>query len=514
MNQTNASEEPLPVPVIEHQPVSIPDRGTSHAGRSILRWLFSFPAMLCALLAALTVLTVQERFNDPDLWWHLRLGETIWRTHSIPHTDWFSFTTHGHAWIPHEWLAQLTIYAAWRFGGYTGLMLWLCVVPSLLFILLYVLCALYSGNAKVSLLGGMMGWFFGSVGLAIRPLVIGHLLLVLELLAIHLARTRNPRWLLALPPIFAVWVNCHGSYVVGLMVLGVLWVCSFFDVSAGALVCRSWTAGQRRWLTWSGILCLGALLLNPIGVRLLAFPFDVFVNQTNSLTFVSEWHSLDLNDGRAIGLFVVAGIVFLMALFRRGEFRLEELILLALGFGMAVRHERMLFVFGLLAAPVVSRILGNAWERYDPRRDLRVANAIFMSAAIAVAISVFPNTRQLREQVIKTSPVRAVDFIRRSGLAGPMLNDYDFGGYLIWALPEQKVFIDGRADVYDWTGVFGEMARWALVQEDPNLLLNKYAINWCLLRKTAPMAQVLPLLHGWKNVYSDDLAVIFVREKR
>jgi len=285
-------------------------------------------------------------------------------------------------------------------------------------------------------------------------------------------------------------------------------------VSAGALVCRSWTAGQRRWLTWSGILCLGALLLNPIGVRLLAFPFDVFVNQTNSLTFVSEWHSLDLNDGRAIGLFVVAGIVFLMALFRRGEFRLEELILLALGFGMAVRHERMLFVFGLLAAPVVSRILGNAWERYDPRRDLRVANAIFMSAAIAVAISVFPNTRQLREQVIKTSPVRAVDFIRRSGLAGPMLNDYDFGGYLIWALPEQKVFIDGRADVYDWTGVFGEMARWALVQEDPNLLLNKYAINWCLLRKTAPMAQVLPLLHGWKNVYSDDLAVIFVREKR
>ena len=469
--------------------------------------------MLCALLAALTVLTVQERFNDPDLWWHLRLGETIWRTHSIPHTDWFSFTTHGHAWIPHEWLAQFSIYAAFRFGGYTGLMLWLCVVPSLLFILLYALCSLYSGNAKVSLLGGMTGWFFGSVGLAIRPLVIGHLLLVLELLAIHMARTRNPRWFLALPPIFAVWVNCHGSYVVGLMVLVVLWICSFFDLSAGSLVCRSWTAGQRRWLTWSGILCGAALLLNPVGIRLLAYPFDVFLHQSNSMQYVAEWQPLNPNDGRALGVFAVAGFVFLMALFRRGEFRLEELILLALGFGMALRHQRMLFVFGILAAPVISRMLANAWERYDARRDLRVANAIFMLAAVGAIFWAFPSARQMQAQVAKTSPVQAVNFIRRTGLVGPMLNDYNFGGYLMWALPEQKVFIDGRADVYDWTGIFSEMARWSLVQEDPNLMLNKYGIRYCLLQKNEPAAKVMPLLRGWSRVYTDDLAVIFVRNK-
>src|SRR5580700_8521210 len=100
--------------------------------RSILDLVSSYPEMVAATLVVLAVLTVRSRFNEPDLWWHLKTGEIIWNTHSIPRTDLFSFTTNNHAWIAHEWLSQVTIYGAWRFGGYTGLMLWLCVFSSLL----------------------------------------------------------------------------------------------------------------------------------------------------------------------------------------------------------------------------------------------------------------------------------------------------------------------------------------------------------------------------------------------
>jgi len=393
-------------------------------------------------------------------------------------------------------------------------MLWLCVLPSLLFVLLYALCSLYSGNAKVSLLGGLTGWLFGTVGLAIRPLVIGHLLLVVELLLIHLARTRGRRWLLALPPLFAVWVNCHGSYVLGLGVLGIFWICSFFDLRAGSLVCEAWRREDRRLLGVTCFLCAGALLLNPVGIRLLIYPFDVFVNQSGSMAFVSEWRPLDLEDGRAAGLFAVAGVVFLLALLRRGELRLEELLLLTVGVGMAIRHQRMLFVFGILAAPILSRLLAGFWERYDPRRDHRAANGVLILAVFAVICAAFPDHENIERQVAKASPGQAVEFIRRTALQGPMLNEYGFGGFLIWALPEQKVFIDGRGDIYDWTGVFGEAARWAMIEENPMLLLDKYKINFCLLRRTAPMAQVLPFLPGWKKAYSDDLAVIFVRSDK
>src|SRR5215469_10119065 len=141
--------------------------GFFHAASRALGWAASFPALLSAALAVLAVLTVRSRFSDPDMWWHLKLGEMIARTHAIPRTDPFAFTTHGHAWTAHEWLAQLSIYGAWRVGDYPGLMLWLCGLASLLFVALYALCSIYSGNAKVALVGGLTGWFFGTVGLAV-----------------------------------------------------------------------------------------------------------------------------------------------------------------------------------------------------------------------------------------------------------------------------------------------------------------------------------------------------------
>jgi hypothetical protein len=92
-----------------------------------------------------------------------------------------------------------------------------------------------------------------------------------------------------------------------------------------------------------------------------------------------------------------------------------------------------------------------------------------------------------------------------------MLNTFGDGGYLIWALPEHPVFVDGRADVFEWTGVLSEFGRWATLQSDPNTLLDKYHVQFCLLERDSPMAYVLPLLRNWKEVYSDSSSVIFVR---
>src|SRR5229473_381856 len=120
---------------LDSEVISVPAGAVAQTRkRSLLDLAFSFPVMVAATLVVVTVLTVGSRFNDPDLWWHLKTGEIIWNTHSIPRTDLFSFTTNNHAWTAHEWLSQVTIYGAWRLGGNAGLMLWLCVSSSLLFI--------------------------------------------------------------------------------------------------------------------------------------------------------------------------------------------------------------------------------------------------------------------------------------------------------------------------------------------------------------------------------------------
>ena len=92
-----------------------------------------------------------------------------------------------------------------------------------------------------------------------------------------------------------------------------------------------------------------------------------------------------------------------------------------------------------------------------------------------------------------------------------MLNDYLFGGYLIWALPEQKVFIDGRADIFEWTGVLRDYGAWILLQNDPKGMLDKYRIDYCLLRSNASMTRVMRYIPGWKAVYEDGQAVVFVK---
>jgi hypothetical protein len=491
--------------------VAAPETEQSRA--SVFRRVFSMPVFLGALLIVLAVLSVRDRFNDPDMWWHLKMGEIIWSTHSIPTTDLFSYTTHHHAWVPHEWLSQVLIYAAYRWGGYNGLMLWLCFFTAALWIAGYALCSLYSGNAKVSFAGAMTIWLFSTAGLAARPQMIGYLFVVLELLALHLGRTRNPRWFFCLPPLFAIWVNCHGSFFLGLILATIVLAASFFNFRSGLLVSSPWLPRQRWMLSLALSLSVAGLLLNPVGTKQILYPLDTMLHQRLGISQVQEWQPLQLSDPRGAAMLAVLLCIFLLLIVRRSELFWNELLLLSLGTWLAASHQRMVFVFGILAAPIFSRLLSTAWDNYEARTDSPLPNALLIAAALAVAFWGFPNRQSLSRQVEAKSPVDAVAFIHSHHLSGRMLNDYVYGGYLIWAAPEHPVFVDGRADVFEWTGVLDEFGKWAMLQSDPNTLLEKYKIDFCLLAQQSPMVRVLPLLGKWKVVYSDNQSVIFMRTR-
>jgi len=477
----------------------------------LLRRIFSFPGTLCGLLLVLAVLTVKSRFNDPDMWWHLKMGQIIWTAHKVPVTDIFSFTTNHHAWTPHEWLSQLTIYMAYLWGGYSGLMLWLVCFTAAIFIGGYVLCSLNSGNLKVSFVGAMVIFLFATSGLAIRPQMIGYLFLILELTFIQLGRTRSPRWFWCLPPLFALWINCHGSFFLGILVIGAFLFSSFFQFQFGSLIAERWDPHGRKILIFALLMSLAALFLNPDGIQPIIYPIDTFMHQPLGLSMVQEWQPLQLTTQRGVFLLLVLAGVFLLVAIRKAELRFDELILLAAATWLAGSHTRMVFVFGILAAPILSRMLADSWEGYNLATDRWWPNALMMAAALLLAWLAFPSKAEMTRQAEEKSPVKAVEYIQSHHLSGPMLNDYGFGGYLIWAAPEHPVFVDGRGDVFEWTGVLEEFAGWATMQTDPNKLLDKYRIEFCLLNSQSPMAHVLALLPAWKSVYSDGNAVIFVR---
>ncbi len=309
---------------------------------------------------------------------------------------------------------------------------------------------------------------------------------------------------------FVVWVNCHGSYALGGGILAAALACACID--------------DRRTLKPAlGVLaaCGVALLVNPVGIKLLTYPFDVFLNQQTSLGFVLEWLPSTMQDVRGVALFLVLGAIGVAGLAGRARLTAFELLLLVPVSFLALQHLRMVFVFGIVAAPIVSRLASRlASRRGRTAGDLKatrkpghwLSHAVLLATAALCCYGAFPKMPKIQANIESNNPVKAVEFIRAAGLKGPMMNDYGWGGYLVWALPEHKVFVDGRGDVYDWAGVLARYRDWSLVQSDPTALLDDYGIQFCLLPTSAQMAHVLPRLPGWKKLYSDQVAVVFGRE--
>ena len=480
----------------------------------LIRRIASFPVVLSLALVLLTVLTVRHRFNDLDLWWHLKLGEQIWTTHSIPRFDTLSYTTNHHLRTPPEWLAEWLLFAIYHFLGYSGLMLWMCVVGSGIVLSSYILAWVYSGNAKTAFLPAMVVWFFATSVFSVRPQLLGFLFLSLELIILELSRRLDSRLCYLCPVLFLVWVNCHSSFALGLALLLFTSLCATFQVGSGLVATLTVSRVYRRHLWFATAASFFAVTINPVGLSLLTYPFDTLLHQRSVLQNVQEWQPLTLQDSRGLGLFLLLLLMGTLVLLQKRPVFTQELGYLIAGTWLAFNHQRLVVVFGLLSAPFFARLIAESWDSYDPARDLPKANALSIAACLLGIALAFPGKRDLALQVESGNPTGAVNFVRTRHLQGNMFNSFDYGGYLMWALPEHPVFIDGRADVYDWTGLMSELADWSSLSTDPNALLDKYAVSFCVVERDSSAARILALLPNWNQVYSDRLSIIYVRSPR
>jgi len=277
------------------------------------------------------------------------------------------------------------------------------------------------------------------------------------------------------------------------------------EESYGLFVPERWDARSRRTLGCVLALSIAVLFTNPAGTRLLLFPFDIFFREKTQTGAVLEWLAPSLGEPNTWLMLAAVGTAFFLAASRR--LSLREFALTCLASGLAAWHSRMLFLFGIIVSPALCHL---GWAG-DSRRNYPLANAAIVFGCLAAVTWALPDRSALQAQVQANNPVKAVEYIRRTHLAAPMLNDYRFGGYLIWALPEEKVFIDGRAELYDWTGVMERYLRWVRLEDDPQTLLNRYRIGFCLLDPSSAIAHLMPYIPGWEKVYADDNAVIFSR---
>ena len=480
----------------------------------LLRRFVSFPAMLGALLVGGVYLTARQFIVDPDCWWHIKTGELILATHRWPHSDPYSYTVAGHPWLSYEWGGDVLLALAARWGGLRGLDAFLIVVGGATLLALYCLAMLCAKNAKAGFVATVALFVLALPSFSLRPQMLGYLFLILTLIALELFRQGKRGALWFLPILFLIWVNTHGSWIIGLGTVVAYWLAGLFEFQLGGLEVRRWSQPDRVRLSFVFLLSLCALPITPYGAELCTYPFQVASSLPISVANILEWQPMPFQmPGGKFFLALILGFVVVQVVFRFA-WRLETLALFLFGTAMAVIHVRFILLFVPFSAPILAAIVARWVPPYNRAKDQFVLNAVLMLAATASMIYYFPPRAELEDKVAENFPVGAVAYLDHHDVPGPMLNSYGFGGYLVWARgPEHKVFIDGRSELYEAGGLLNDYMQVLDIKPAGLAVLRFYGIKSLLLDRGEPLVTVMNALPDWQKVYTDNRSVIFVRKE-
>jgi hypothetical protein len=485
------------------------------------REVFSFPAFLAVVLVAGGFVAsswqnviLGKTLTEGDVWWHLATGQNILATHAFPVLDPYSYTAAGTAWIAYGWLPELLIAISVRLHGTQGLALLLLLSVSTFYLLLYYYGWLCCRNAKAAAIACVAVMPITGAFVSPRPQFFAAILFVLVLICIEHFRQGKQNALWFLPGLFLLWVNTHGSFVLGIAFLVLCAIESALQIGANRFLTSCCGPGKTRQLAVVLLLCLVAVCLTPYGTRLAAYPFEFGVFQVQVKGAVTEWQPPDLHQAYIWVFVAIALGILLEQVIRPVRFRLSELVFLLFCAFYGCWHARFLLLFGLAVVPIIGASLTKLVPPYDLMKDKTVLNATLIVLILVLITKLFPSQPMLDSALARRYPVQAVRYLE----AHPpvhLWNEDTWGSYLIWAARGRiKVFIDGRFDIYEYAGVLSDYLAAIRSSEFFERVLGKYNVDTVLLHRDAQLATYLAHASNWQRVYQDDVAVIFCQSDR
>jgi hypothetical protein len=474
--------------------------GARSPAAAVRRGAVPLAPVVALVVYAVLLLSATKLLNDPDSYWHVVVGRWIVAHGWVPTADPFSFTFAGKPWIAKEWLSQLLYAGAYGLAGWTGMAILAAAATALAFALLaHWLERSLAPLAVPILLAG--SFILVAPHLTARPHVLALPVMVAwtgGLVAAADERRVPSLWLL---PLMALWANLHGGFTFGLVLVA----------AAGLDAVFSAPKAERKRLAFAWarflVLALVAACVTPYGPESILVTGRI-LGMGDALRFIGEWKPQDFGH---VGSFEILLLLAIGLALHRGftlpPFRILTILgLLHLALSANRNTELMgllapLFLAGPLAAQVPSlRAAGPA--RANPAlAALIVATLVPVTAALAAVTAPSPP--------VTITPAAALDALRKA-TNGPVLNAYDFGGYLI--ANGVPTFIDGRTELYG--ADFLRRYENAVMLADPaglETLLAGHHIAATLLQTGMPAIAWLDRMPGWKRLYADDVAVVHVK---
>jgi hypothetical protein len=421
----------------------------------------------------------------------------------VPRFDPFSFTRSGAPWQAHEWLSEVVMAIAFLLGSWNGVVVVYGVAlgGAALLLASRLRRALAGPGLALTL---ALAFSCVAPNLLARPHILVLPIVVAWTAALLDAREqqRAPRaWAAAL---MLLWANLHGSFVFGFLLLGAFALEAFVEGKPD----QRWHIA-RGWLVF---LALGimAASFTPQGPLGLIFPFELM--QMSSLGGIVEWRAMDFSR---LAPFEIALAATLFVCLSRGVRVPPIRALLLIGLlHMALQHNRHAMFAALIAALVLAPAIAEAEGRAkseEPKPDARPAptGAWLLFGALALALIVARMAVPILRADGPTTPATALDHVPAALQSQHVLNEYDFGGYLIFR--HVRPYVDGRTDLYGDTFMahYFQIARPDRVPLDQ--ALRDAHIAWTIFSPAAPVVALMDTEPGWKRLYADQFAVVHER---
>ena len=456
---------------------------------------------------------------DPDFWWHLRTGQLIDQTRSIPNADPFSFTAAAKPWIAHEWLSELFIFKSFELGSYGLLIFIFSAIITASFIFSYFRCP----KASKPYLAGfavLLGALTSAPIWGVRPQMFNLFFTSIFLFFLDgFRRNGNFKMLIPIPLITILWVNLHAGYILGIAIEIIYIFGNILELFIKKFGKKEKIdeAEQKSFWLLVGVLTASilAMLVNPAGFRIFAYPFQTLTDSAMQ-TYINEWFSPDFHQliWQPFALLILVLIGAGMSGHRPISIT-KILLTLVFGYG-ALRSIRNIPLFSIAVIPALAEQFNSLIE-FQPavqkqNHNFRyVASMTIFALAIILALGFNQVTKNQEKVEADTFPKDAVEWIRENKPKGNLFNSYNWGGYIIWKLfPDYPVYIDGRADLYGkefvskYTEVYFTKQGW----EEK---LNQDNIGIAILESKSMLADALRQSYLWKKSFEDKNSVIFLR---
>ena len=394
----------------------------------------------------------------------------MWTTGELIGIERFSFTSAGVPWHNHEWLSQVLFYSVYALGGPSLLTL---LTAGCAFIAALTTWRTMRGGYESRLVLLVLLVVLLPSGWAARPQALSLLLLVV---ALQLAIRDRLEWL---APMMVIWANAHGVVLFGVLIA--------IGAAVDAVV---WSHDRRRRAVVVAVLCVAAPIVSPLGWHY--WPRVAQTVSESRFVGIQEFRSgFELAALPFWGLFVVLGVAVVRRVRTLG--RLDkadrQMAMLALVLGVAsVISIRNAPFFALVAAPALSRLTSSS-ARQARRRPAGVGAIVLLMSAAILAATVVVRGWQDDGARLGWRPVSPMAARAIQSCPGPMFNTYYAGGTLLWFAPEQRVFIDGRVEVYPVPLL--ERSRRADLFGEYQQLFADYRIRCAVVPTDSPMSTAL-----------------------